>query len=65
MLFGALKAGSTGMQVATDTPVDIILVIQALIIMFVAAPIIVSTVWRYRPQWRGGEQQLTTSWGGT
>ena len=30
LLFGALKAGSTGMQATTTIPVDIIVVIQAL-----------------------------------
>jgi general nucleoside transport system permease protein len=61
-LFGALKAGSTGMQAATDTPVDIIVVIQGLIIMFVAAPALVSAIWRVKG--RGtGPQQFTAGWG--
>jgi ABC-type uncharacterized transport system permease subunit len=62
LLFGALKAGSTGMQAATDTPVDIIVVIQALIIAFVAAPAIVSAIWRVRGG-SGGQQQFAAGWG--
>ncbi len=48
VLFGALKAGSTGMQAATETKVEIIIVIQALIIAFVAAPAVVSAIWRIK-----------------
>lgn len=65
VLFGALKAGSTGMQVATDTPVDIIVVIQALIIAFVAAPTIVSAVWRFRAGGGRTVQQFSAGWGAT
>ena len=63
MLFGALKAGSTGMQAATDTPVDIIVVIQALIIAFVAAPSVVSAIWRIRARGAGTAQQFSAGWG--
>jgi general nucleoside transport system permease protein len=61
-LFGVLRAGSTGMQAATSTPVDIIVVIQALIIVFVAAPALVRAIYRIRAG-RGTEQAFTTSWG--
>ncbi|HLM64901.1 MAG TPA: ABC transporter permease [Acidimicrobiales bacterium] len=61
-LFGVLRAGSTGMQAATQTPVDIIIVIQALIILFVAAPRLVRAIYRV-PAGRGAEQRFTTSWG--
>ena len=63
LLFGALKAGSTGMQVATDTPVDIIVVIQALIIAFVAAPSVVSAIWRFRDRSGRVAQQFSAGWG--
>ena len=62
-LFGALKAGATGMQAATNTPVDIIVVIQALIIAFVAAPRIVSAIWRIRGRAGLESQQFTAGWG--
>ena len=61
-LFGVLRAGSTGMQAATSTPVDIIVVIQALIILFVAAPALVRSIYRIRAG-RGTTQNFTTSWG--
>jgi simple sugar transport system permease protein len=62
LLFGALRAGSTGMQASTQTPVDIIVVIQALIIAFVAAPRVVEAIWRVRGR-RAVTQQFTTGWG--
>ena len=62
-LFGVLRAGSTGMQAATSTPVDIIVVIQALIILFVAAPALVRSIYRIKAG-RGTSQDFTTSWGG-
>ena len=37
-MFGILRAGSRAMQAATATPVDIVVVIQALVIAFIAAP---------------------------
>ncbi len=67
VLFGVLRAGATGMQAATDTPVDIIVVIQALVIVFVAAPALVRAIWRVRTV-RGAPgtaegQAFTTNWG--
>lgn len=38
ILFGALKAGGTLMQTATSTPIDIVLVLQSTIVLFIAAP---------------------------
>ena len=61
-LFGVLRAGSTGMQAATSTPVDIIVVIQALIILFVAAPALVRSIYHIKAG-RGTSQTFTTSWG--
>ncbi|WP_246465161.1 ABC transporter permease [Ruania alkalisoli] len=46
MLFGALRAGAALMQTVADTPVDIILVIQAVIVLFIAAPPLVRTLFR-------------------
>ena len=61
-LFGVLRAGSTSMQAATSTPVDIIVVIQALIILFVAAPALVRSLYHIKAG-RGTSQNFTTSWG--
>ncbi len=41
LLFGALRAGSPLMQTSADTPIDIILVIQASIVLLIAAPVLV------------------------
>ncbi len=65
VLFGALRSGSTGMQAATQTPVDIIVVIQALIILFVAAPRIVEAIWRVRARELTDAPQFTSGWGGS
>jgi simple sugar transport system permease protein len=50
------------MQASTQTPVDIIVVIQALIIAFVAAPKLVEAIWRVRARGAGGVE-FTTGWG--
>jgi simple sugar transport system permease protein len=47
-LFGILRAGSRAMQAATQTPVDIVVVIQALVIVFIAAPAIVRGIFRIK-----------------
>jgi simple sugar transport system permease protein len=54
LLFGALHAGSPGMQTATDTPVQIVQVLQALIVLFVAAPPLIRTMFRLRAARAGG-----------
>lgn len=38
LLFGAFRAGGVSMQVNTGTAIDIVLVLQALIVLFIAAP---------------------------
>nr|WP_237707517.1 ABC transporter permease [Serinicoccus profundi] len=46
ILFGALKAGGFLMQSLTSTPIDIVLVVQSLIVLFIAAPPLIRTVFR-------------------
>jgi simple sugar transport system permease protein len=48
LLFGGLEAGAVQMQAATSTPVDLVLVIEALVIMFVAAPALIRAIFRLR-----------------
>jgi general nucleoside transport system permease protein len=48
LLFGGLRAGASRMQFLTQIPVDIIQVIQALVLLFVAAPAIVRWLYRVR-----------------
>ncbi|HZK05766.1 MAG TPA: ABC transporter permease [Actinomycetaceae bacterium] len=46
ILFGALKAGGYVMQSQTNTPIDIILVVQSVIVLLVAAPPLVRSIFR-------------------
>lgn len=46
LLFGALKAGSFSMAAAEGIPVEIVLVIQSLIVLFIAAPPLVRAIFR-------------------
>jgi ABC-type uncharacterized transport system permease subunit len=48
LLFGAFKAGGFSMQAAEGVPVDIVLVVQSLIVLFIAAPPLVRTIFRLR-----------------
>ena len=62
LLFGTLKNGAVRMQVAAGIPVDIIAVVQALVLAFIAAPAIVRTIYRLRAT--GEDEELVTStWG--
>jgi simple sugar transport system permease protein len=49
ILFGALRAGGREMQGAAGVPIDLVLVLQALIIIFIAAPELVRAMYRLRP----------------
>jgi simple sugar transport system permease protein len=44
LLFGALQAGGYTMQASQQIPIDIVLVIQSVIVLFIAAPPLVRTV---------------------
>ena len=46
LLFGAFKAGGFAMQASEGIPVDIVLVIQSLIVLFIAAPPLVRAIFR-------------------
>lgn len=46
VLFGALKAGGYSMQAAQSVPIDIVLVVQSLIVLFIAAPPLVRAIFR-------------------
>lgn len=62
LLFGVLRSGATGMQAATSIPVDIIIVIQSLIIVFMAAPALVREIFRIRATKQAEQDTLTASW---
>ena len=46
ILFGAFKAGGFAMQAANGIPIDIVLVVQSLIVLFIAAPPLVRAIFR-------------------
>ncbi|MFE6256977.1 ABC transporter permease [Agromyces sp. NPDC057865] len=46
LLFGAFKAGGFSMQAAEGVPIEIVLVVQSLIVLFIAAPPLVRTIFR-------------------
>lgn len=48
VLFGALRAGGGRMQAVTGTPIDIVLVVQALIVLFIVAPPLVRAIFRLK-----------------
>ena len=62
ILFAAMRNGSTRMQFLTQMPVDLISVIQALILLFVAADAIIRYVYRIKS--KGERVVLTRGWGG-
>ena len=62
ILFGAMRNGATRMQFLTQIPVDIISVIQALILLLVAADAIIRYLYRLRT--REERVVLTRGWGG-
>lgn len=53
VLFGAFKAGGYSMQAAEGVPIDIVLVVQSLIVLFIAAPPLVRTIFRLPDPTRG------------
>ena len=61
LLFGALTAGGRQMQGAERIPIDLVEVIQALIIVFIAAPALVRSIWRIKTT-DEGTGQITTGW---
>jgi simple sugar transport system permease protein len=48
LLFGAFHAGAPLMQAATGTPVDMVEVLQAVVVLFIAAPPLIRTIFRLR-----------------
>lgn len=68
LLFGAFRAGAVQMQIQTGTPIDIVLVVQSLIVLFIAAPPLVRAVFGLNPRRRkpakaGRSQQAATTGG--
>jgi len=64
LLFGTLRNGATRMMVVSQIPIDIITVLQALILVFIAAPAIIRTIYRLREPDVEEEGVTIRGWGG-
>ena len=64
ILFGTLRNGATRMMVVSKIPVDIVDVMQAIILMFVAAPAIIRSLYRLRKPKQEEETAFVSGWGG-
>lgn len=63
LLFGAMNVGGVAMQASAGTPKELTYVIQALIVLFVAAPALVRGLLRIK-QTGGGATVMAKGWGG-
>ncbi|GAA2133640.1 ABC transporter permease [Arthrobacter humicola] len=68
LLFGAFRAGAVQMQIQTGTPIDIVLVVQSLIVLFIAAPPLVRAIFGLNPRKKktataGASKQAATTGG--
>ena len=65
LLFGALDAGGTVMEASTGVPSDVVNVIEALIVLFVAAPPLIRLLFRLRATGGTGPQAVASKgWSG-
>jgi simple sugar transport system permease protein len=62
LLFGGLHAGGSQMQ--TYTPIDLVQVIQALIVLFIAAPAVIRAIFRLKGSSGGVGAELAKGWNG-
>jgi ABC-type uncharacterized transport system permease subunit len=63
LLFGGLKAGGREMQGAAGIPIDLVLVLQALIIVMIAAPELVRAIYRIKTPEKDAGATMSTGWG--
>ena len=64
LLFGFLRNGARSMQLAVGVPIDIISILQALILAFVAAPAIIRTIYRLKESKQKEDLVTLRSWKG-
>ncbi len=63
LLFGFLRSGARQMQLKAGIPIDIISILQALILAFIAAPAIIRTIYRLKEPTVKEEEYTLSSWG--
>jgi len=65
LLFGVLRNGATKMQLSAGIPIDIISIMQAMILLFIATPAIIRTIYRLpKPVYGEEEEIFVRGWGG-
>ena len=64
LLFGTLRNGATRMMVVSAIPIDIVDVIQAIILMFVAAPAIIRAIYHLKKPKKEEATIFLSGWGG-
>lgn len=64
LLFGTLRNGAIQMQLAAGIPIDIISVMQAMILAFIAAPAIIRTIYRLRTPKVTDPEVRVSGWAG-
>lgn len=64
LLFGVLKNGATKMMVVSTIPIDIVTILQAVILIFVAAPAIIRSVYRLKQPKVETAAIMLSGWGG-
>jgi simple sugar transport system permease protein len=52
IIFGVLRAGAARMQSVAGVPTEIVQIVQALVIVFIAAPAIIRAIYRFRERRR-------------
>jgi simple sugar transport system permease protein len=64
LLWGFLRSGAVRMQSRARIPLDLVFVIQAMVIIFVAAPEVIRRLYRIRSEQEFEEAIFTRGWGG-
>jgi simple sugar transport system permease protein len=64
LLFGTLRTGALRMELVAGIPIDIVAILQAAILAFIAAPAIIRTIYRLRAPAEGEAGITVRGWGG-
>ncbi|MDX9866237.1 MAG: hypothetical protein RBT34_15645, partial [Anaerolineaceae bacterium] len=64
LLFGFLRNGAVQMQLTAGIPIDIISILQAFILAFIAAPAIIRTIYRLKEPDHEEAVVKLSGWGG-